>query len=474
MSKNKLLVNTILYVIGPQISKVVSILMMPLLTKQLTSFDYGAAGLIYAYTGLLGGLGDLGIHVRMANVYFKTPNKWRFIFQIYYGILSIWSIVFTILQIVLLVLILPNNLGLSKSIVLCLISITSLLFNTTINLNYRINQYREQTKFISIITVLSGIISIAINYVCIVTYQLGFLGWFIGSFVGSFIQFLFSFWFIYFKEKLYPIFIFKKRFLLLTLKATLPLIPHNYSTYLIDSSDRFLLNKMDVSMKNIGSYSFAYIFLGYFDFFISSVGMALSPLMAKVYFSKAKDSNKNLMKLILFILILIVAIGILYSLWMKELMILLVNNEDLKTTYPMVILMMGGIICRPLYWYTNGILTFNNATHDLWKISLSAGVFNFLFNLIFIPFYGIFASVIGTILSLIILGFSGYFLASFKKYNTSKFPITILIFFPLIFIFIYFLRDINPILKFLISFFITLILIYVYNKFTKTFSQYFN
>lgn len=470
--KNKLILNTILYALGPQIPKVAGILMMPFFTKHLTSFDYGAAGLVFAYTGLLGGLGDLGIHIRMSNIFFKTPNNWRFLWQLFYGLLLCWSFLFTLIQFFFLLILLPENLGDSKSIIIFLLSITSLFFSTTINFNYRLNQYRENANFITIITIFSGIISIIVNYIAIVNYNLGFLGWFVGSFVGSFIQFVCSIWFVLIKEKLIPIFKIKKKFLFLTLRKTLPLIPHNYSTYIIDSSDRFLLNKMNVSIKQIGNYSFAYNFISYFDVFISSLGMAISPVMARIYFSKSKTKNLDFSKFMVYITVLVGAIGIIFSLWIKEIMILLVKNDELKITFPMVMLMMIGVVCRPLYWYTNALLTYNNATQNLWKISLSAGVFNLIFNLIFIPKYGILSSVIGTSLSLIFLGYSGFYYTTFKKYKSSSFPILKTTFLPVLLVVIYFIKDINPLVKFFITILIIGLIYLTFSSFYKKFRSY--
>ena len=57
---SKLLKNTAYYGIVPAVPKVVSILLLPLLTMHLTSVDYGIAGTIVAYTTAIAAFSTLG------------------------------------------------------------------------------------------------------------------------------------------------------------------------------------------------------------------------------------------------------------------------------------------------------------------------------------------------------------------------------------------------------------------------------
>ena len=49
----KLLTNTLLFGLAPYVPKVVSVFLMPVMTRYLTSTDYGIAGTIDAYTSAL-------------------------------------------------------------------------------------------------------------------------------------------------------------------------------------------------------------------------------------------------------------------------------------------------------------------------------------------------------------------------------------------------------------------------------------
>ena len=74
----KLFGNSLIYAIGPQLPKIVSIFLLPLYTQKLTELDYGFLGLYTMYLGLIGGVRDLGFSQPMVNVFFKYPKKRRY------------------------------------------------------------------------------------------------------------------------------------------------------------------------------------------------------------------------------------------------------------------------------------------------------------------------------------------------------------------------------------------------------------
>lgn len=69
----KLLTNTLLFGLAPYIPKIVSVLLLPILTKYLTATDYGIAGTIDAYTQALTALSTLGFS-SVLNVSFLDLN----------------------------------------------------------------------------------------------------------------------------------------------------------------------------------------------------------------------------------------------------------------------------------------------------------------------------------------------------------------------------------------------------------------
>jgi O-antigen/teichoic acid export membrane protein len=416
----KITVNTVLYAAGPQLPRVVGFLLLPIFTRHLTSTDYGYAGLIYSYTGLLAGLADLGIYVRLANIYFKSPGKWQNPWQQLFGFSMLWSLIFGVIQAAILFLLLPDSMGANKLLIIGLLTISSVFFTTVTNYCYKILQFKELAKFITTVNVVVGALAIALNYYSIVVLQIGYVGWFVSGFVVACLQGLLCGYYLFSREKILPNFRLRKSYIVKTLRITLPMVPHSYASYLLDSSDRFLLARMGVPISTIGRYNFGYIFANYFDVFVSSLGIAISPSMYKVYFSKAENRHWGLKVLneAVFVLGLFLVFNI--ALWLKEFLQVFISNQELKAVYPIAIIVLVGYCYKPIYWYSNAILTYNNQTSSLWKITFVAAVVNIILNLILIPHFSIYAAAASTFVSFILIAYLGFRVKAFRKFNKAK------------------------------------------------------
>lgn len=411
----KIFQNSIIYTIGPQIPRLAGILVLPLITPYLTSIDYGIYGLITAYLGTLGALADLGMAVVMVNSFYKYPAKWPVIWKQIHGYLAIWSLVFGAILAVLLYFIIPHEAAKNKGLIILLNIIPVAFFNTTVIFGSRYYQFSGKPLFISVSTAIIGSASIIANYVTIAVFKLGYMGWFISSFLSSFLLFLAFIYPVFIKYKLSPIFAFRKRFLIRHLKVALPLIPHDYSAYLINSSDRIVFSITGVKLSNQGKYNLAYTFGNYFEFFGTALGMAISPFYTKINSRGGAKSDMDLRNMTFFFQVLFLVIGSLVGLWCKEILKVLIKNTSLQDAYSLAIIIVMGYMYRPMYWACYARLSFNEKTGQLWKISFTAGVINVILNLIFVPLYGIYAAAVTTFLALLYLGFSGFFLQAYKE-----------------------------------------------------------
>ena len=97
-------------------------------------------------------------------------------------------------------------------------------------------------------------------------------------------------------------------------------------------------------------------------------------------------------------------------------------------------------------------LQFEEKTSELWKISFIAGILNIVLNIIFIPIFGIMAAAISTFIALLYMGFSGFYIKTYREVETVKY-------YPLIFasiiigltITVFYLKDMDLLFKGFIS-----------------------
>ena len=89
--------------------------------------------------------------------------------------------------------------------------------------------------------------------------------------------------------------------------------------------------------------------------------------------------------------------------------------------YILAIIIIMSYSYRPMYLGANNRLFYIEKTKVLLKISFVAGLANVLMNLIFIPIYGFEVAAITTYVSLMYMGYSGYYLKVFKDNNNLNY-----------------------------------------------------
>jgi O-antigen/teichoic acid export membrane protein len=439
----RLFSHTLLYALGPQIPKLANIILLPIITAYLTPIDYGVYGTIMAYNGILIGVQSLGLDVLLVNSFYKNQKHWPLYWKRYSGLLYIWKQLFTIIFIVILYLIIPEEAKEHKLLLMVLIIVPNYLFSIVHMLGGRYFQIAQKPQRIFITTALTGTITVLINYYCIVTLNLGYLGWYISSAAGAIIMFVSYGWPIIMQLKIRPIFNLKKEFIKKALKVALPTIPHNYSAYLLNSSDRLVMDQLQVSINNIGKYNMAYIIGNYFEIIGTAIGMAVGPYYTKLYSKETEQAELEVRTLTSFLQIGFLVMSFTVSLWAKEIFQLLIKNQELSSVYYIGIIIIMGYSYRPMYWASVNKLFYIEKTNQLWKVSFIGGLINIILNIIFIPIYGFEAAAITTLLSLLYIGFAGFFLKDYKNNSCVNFyPIWWLLLILISTIIVFLLKDI--------------------------------
>ncbi|WP_417371772.1 lipopolysaccharide biosynthesis protein [Gelidibacter japonicus] len=450
----KLFTHSLLYGLGPQIPKFAGFFVLPLITPFLTNLDYGIYGVITAYAGLLSMLGELGISVVLVNTFYEynTNDKWIFHWKRLLGFLVVWSVIYGVMLVTFINLILPNEAMENRWKILIVLFIQSSLFNSINVVGGRFFQLNEKPGYILVATAISGIVTVVSNFYFIAILKLGYMGWYYSSFIGAFSFFLFYSIPLLFKYKLLPSFQFNLRYLKRIFKVSLPTIPHNYAKYLLNSSDRVVMERLNISIPSLGAYNVGYSFGSYFSLIGMAVGMAQGPIMARLWFKNTLEARIEIRNIIFILQIIFLTAGFTLALWSKEILPILYRNKDFEESYVFAIVVIMSYMYYPMYWASINKLFYSKQTLQLWKISFIAGVSNVILNLIFIPIFGVMAAAVTTFVSLSYMGYSGFFLKSYKKLkDVNYYPMAWLLLSLGCLIIVYFLKDINVQNKILLS-----------------------
>lgn len=467
----KLFSHSFLYAIGPQVPKLANILVLPIITQFLTAVDYGVYGTLLAYSGLLSGLKMLGFEVLLVNSFFKKYN-WINYWGRYFLGLYIYSFIFSFFYVAILYFFMPSEVGNNTWLVIVLIVIPATFLNIVNVFGGRYLQLVQKPQYIAIITAIVGLATILLNFYTIAYLKLGYLGWFISSAIGSALSFILFAYPLFLQVRLKPIVTFNRNFWKKSLRVALPTIPHSYSAYLLNSSDRMVMDQLKTPINQIGLYNLAYIFGGYMELFGNAVGMAVGPYITGLYAKKEKKSEKKVKTLVYFLQVSFILLCTLVSLWAKELFAILIRKEELKVAYSISIIIIMGYAYRPLYWSVVSKLIFYEKTNQLWKISFISGLMNVILNVVFIPIYGIYAAAVTTLLSLIYLGLSPFYLKGYRSLENVNFhPIRWVISILALTLGVFMLRDVNIAFKSSVSLIILIFFLLYFAKERKKLNE---
>jgi len=414
----KLFSHTAIYGLAPQIPKIASVFALPIITKYLTEIDFGVYGVITAIAGSVAVLGNLGLNVILSNVFFKSPGHYKWSWRQIYGFLMLWNLPFSILLSIVLYYFIPKEAMHDATSIILLNVLPVVFFGPTAVLGNMYYQLKQQPMQIAVRSVIFGFVSVGLNVLFIAGFKMGYMGWFLSICISGMLSQASYWWPLNRKLGLSPIFNFKRRYIRNSLKVSLPTVPHYYSAYLLDASDRAVMKILNVSTGDIGKYNAAYIVANIVQKIGVAAGQAVGPMLNQSY----RNNTENEARRLIFILqIIFLCMTFFLSIWLKETFALLIKNEQLVKVYPLGIIIIMSYNYRPMYLGANSKLFYLEKTKALLKVTFIAGILNLFLNLVLIKFFGYKAAAFTTFFALMYMGYAGYFLKEYKKTNSLNY-----------------------------------------------------
>lgn len=401
-----------IYGIAPFIPKILTIVLLPVLTQYLTSTDYGIIGTITSITFAVQALQDLGLKTLLPNYFYKCRAQYKVMWREVYGFLSIWMVLFALIQGVLLYFLIPAEAVSNRWTIIILSNFSTVFFGPTAIIGQMYYQLNLKPTPVAIRAVFSGVTTILVNFICVVVFRWGYLGAYVGSFAGTFLANL-TYWpVVNRKLGLSPIFNFKWRSIKSWLKISMPTIPHYYSAYLMHSSNVVAMNVYKKPQSEIGQLTMSQNISGIFETVFNAINQVWSP-MAYRYI---RDKNVNEMKRILYVYIIATfSMTFIYSLWSREIYGFLIKNAEIAATYKYSIILVMALNYRPTYVYFCNYLFYHERTVQLLKISFVSGLICCSIYFSLIPYWGVYAALIGFYVGCLYFGYSGYFNRYYKE-----------------------------------------------------------
>ncbi|MBB6611238.1 oligosaccharide flippase family protein [Pontibacter sp. Tf4] len=449
----KLFTHAVIYGLAAQAPKLAGVLTLPIITRYLTSADYGVAGVVTAYMSVFTLLQSLGLSVVLVNSFAKQPTRFGWIWRQLNGFVTLWSVVYGLVAIVALYYLVPDE-GAAYRLEIALLCGLPIMFYQMTEMQSNIHwQLSQRAVPLAVRSFIVGALIVALNVFTIAYLKMGFRGWFYATFIGNTAGFLLNGHYLYFKLKLWPIFRFRWHRIVHSLKLSLPMVPHNAAMFLLDASDKLVLDVLRVPIQRIGLYNIASNFGTYFMLATGAIMQASSPFYMKYLAQeRTREAALQVRRFTFLLLGMFLFATTLGCLWMREIFILLIKNEALQQAYPLAIIILMGYNFRPMYMVVVNTLIYREQTTRIWHLSVVAGVANLVLNFMLVPIFGYQAAAYTTFASLMYLGYAGFYMQAYKATaQVPYYPMAWLALTVLLLFIVYYLADASIQVKIIIT-----------------------
>lgn len=367
--------------------------MLPIYTNYLNPSEYGIMTLVQTLMGMLQVFLLLSLHGAVTRFYYDFLDQ-PDLQKEYLGSIFLFVVLFsTGASIILLIFndifggILFKNVPINP-FYFYLVGLAWV--NSLFALPMALLRAQEKAVFFVIINIVKAILIVGFASYFIIVKGLGAEGALMAQLMITFIIVIFLFFMQLGSVK----FILNLVFVRQSLLFSLPLLPHIASGWIINSSDRVILEKF-VGLGNVGIYSLSIQVSMVLSIFYSSVNNALVPRYTRLR-QKGEESTANrLLKVFAYV---VLAFGIVFiPIAMYTIKIFTSSQyHDAITIIPILII---GQIIGGLYFIPVAKLFYTKHTKAIAFSSTIAAIINLIVNIILIPLIGIMGAALSTIIA---------------------------------------------------------------------------
>ena len=417
-----LIKNTIYYSIGEIIPRIISFLLLPILTTYLTTAEYGINTYTTTVMSFTFVIGALSLNTFILRFYYATKDEierkkiiWSvFIFIcIFNFFLSLFQLLFFPIIINYLNINIPFNPYFSISIINNFFDIIALIPLVL----YRV---KEDARGFLILSLSRTLLQFILVYIFVVLLGKGLEGSYYARLLVN-VPFMFLYYYLIKKDtiKMMDYAILKK-----AIKFSLPLLPGSLAYLFVSLSDRIVLERY-VSLDELGIYSVAATLALVLNIVIQALYKTLEPVLFREYHgNNFEEINLKFYKLYLCILI-IAAFG---TACLSKEFFLIATSTAFLSAYKIVPFLLISVVLSGINTYLNILMITLNKQKLVSIISIISGVLSVILNLILIPVLGFYGAIIASSISFLLVNIVCHYNVVIKsRYFFSQFILLILI-----------------------------------------------
>lgn len=427
MSTKKIVRNTIYYGVVPKLTMLLSIVILPLTTPFLTTFDYGIYGVLTSYTSLFVSIAPLGLHVHLTNSFFEYPRHYQLVWGRVLMLILMSSFFFGVVNIGILLFTLPMGVSL-EGIFLCLAGSVPIFLLANGLLAQHLFPLVERPMPLVFTNLIGSVLGMAVSFVLIYFFHLGYWGLISSGAVSGIFVFVVFLKFVWQDFDIKPIWDHNRNRVRRMMAIALPLVPHTLGFVLLTSSARIVMSQYDISYDEIGLFSHGSTMGDYAVVVTTAMVTALTPQIQRTFRSSDFSSYRKLYYLCQAVALMT---SFLICVWMPEIYALLIRNSRLAMSCDIACLLCFANVVFSFYVFMSAPVFIEKNTMQLLWLVFVPGILNLVLCYTLIPAFGYRAAIYSTIISywsqLLIPFFVGYYRKSVSEWLGARWQIGLIL-----------------------------------------------
>lgn len=405
--KNELAKNTLIILIGKICTQFISFFLLPLYTSILASSEFGLVDLVTTYIVLIVPIITLQLESALFRYLIDVRNfeeeKNKIISNVFISTIFIATLFLLILYVISYFIKIPY-----KYYIVGIILATIFL-----DLMLQMSRGLGDNTGYSIASVISGVLMIIFNIIFLVVFKLGPKGIFLSMSISKLISGIY----LFIRRKAYKYLHYKyldKNLIKELLKYSIPLMPNGIIWWVINASDRTIINIFLGNAAN-GIYAISNKFSGVFINIYNIFNTSWTESASLHIDSSDRDEFFSTTIISMFKLFSCICLGIIAYM---PLIFSIMINDQYSEAYNYIPILMISSLFNVVVGLIGVVYIAKKLTKEITKTSFWSGVINIVSNLIMIKFIGIYAASLSTLLSFMIMAIYRYI--DVQKYINLK------------------------------------------------------
>jgi O-antigen/teichoic acid export membrane protein len=386
------------YTVGGALASSLSFLLLPLYTRVLTPEDYGILSVVGPIYSLLSIFLTLGLEGALMRFFFEYADPGRL--RSFVGSLAVlilgnglfMALLLTVGGPALFGLIVPNT----PFYPYLLLTVWNAAISVTQVIPRVLFRARQKAHAFVAFSLADFLLTTSLIILFVAILRQGALGNLRGQILAAAVMAVPALWVVVRSSRLPPV----RSDMARSLAFSLPLLPHLVGTWVLNVSDRLVLDSL-VSKAQVGLYGLGYQFglvLG------TVVAIGLNNAWVPFFYEHAgdRDNDSMLGRFITYQVLVMTAIALALALLSRE-VIQIMAAEPYWPAFQVVPFVVLGYYCRFLYLFPVNGIYYVKRTYWIPIVTVASGALNVCLNLWLVPRFGIMAAALDTFLGFAVL-----------------------------------------------------------------------